>query len=146
MSVTNIRKIVVVVDETHVEMGRAIVPATRRAVAIAVIKNPFAGSFHEDLEALMQSGEELGGTLVARAVAALGIEPSVAQSFGKAAIVGENGELEHAAAILHDADIAPVRAFHLEACSLGTTTSRSLFGTACWGAARPTSPTIPQPT
>ena len=104
-----IRKIVVVVEETLSEMGRPVAPATRRAAAIAVIENPFAGRYVEDLSELIAIGEELGGLLTEKAVAALGIEGSKAESYGKAALVGENGELEHAAALLHPKMGAPVR-------------------------------------
>lgn len=106
---SDIRKIVVTVEETHRESGRGINPATRKAAAIAVIANPFAGKYVEDLAPLMEIGEELGGLLTRRAVAALGIEGGKAESYGKAAIVGENGELEHAAAILHPKMGKPVR-------------------------------------
>jgi len=105
-----IRKLGVWVEETHREMGREIAPPTRKAVAVAVIENPFAGRYVEDLSDLMEIGAELGGLLGQRAVAALGIAPSEAQSYGKAAMVGENGELEHAAAILHPKLGAPLRA------------------------------------
>jgi hypothetical protein len=105
-----IRKLATIVDETHVEMGRAVSPPTRRAAAIAVIANPCAGRFESDLEALMAIGEELGDLLGRRAVAALGITPAEAESYGKAAIVGEAGELEHAAAILHPRLGKPLRA------------------------------------
>ncbi|RYF72709.1 MAG: amino acid synthesis family protein [Comamonadaceae bacterium] len=105
-----IRKLVVQVDETRREMGRAIDPPTRRAVAIAVIENPYAGRYSENLDELIAIGEELGALLGTRAVQALGIEPGRAQSYGKAAIVGEGGELEHAAAILHPKLGAPLRA------------------------------------
>ncbi len=104
-----IRKIVVIVEETLTEMGRPVSPATRRAAAIAVIENPFAGRYVEDLSELIAIGEELGGLLTEKAVAALGIEGSKAESYGKAALVGENGELEHAAALLHPKMGAPVR-------------------------------------
>jgi len=104
-----IRKLIVQVDETRIEMGQAINPPTRRALAMAVIANPFAGRFEENLDELIAIGEELGGLLGGRCVAALGIEPSQAQSYGKAAIVGEAGELEHAAAILHPKLGAPLR-------------------------------------
>ena len=105
-----IRKIVVWVEETRRECGRDIVPATRKAVAAAVIANPFAGRYVEDLEPLMEIGAELGGLLGERCVAALGINPGDAESYGKAAMVGENGELEHAAAILHPRLGGPLRA------------------------------------
>lgn len=104
-----IRKIVTVVEETLVEGGRDVSPPTRRAAAIAVIENPFAGKFVDNLDPLIAIGEELGELLATKAVAALGIEGSKAQSYGKAAAVGENGELEHAAAILHPKMGAPVR-------------------------------------
>jgi len=96
-----IRKLIVQVDETRLEMGQAVEPATRRAVAMAVIHNPYAGRYSQSLDELTAIGEELGALLGAKCVAALGIEPDQAQSYGKAAIVGESGELEHAAAILH---------------------------------------------
>ena len=69
-----IRKIVTVVEETHLEMGKAVAPPTRRAAAIAVIENPFAGRYVEDLSPLIAIGEELGELLSKRAVAALGID------------------------------------------------------------------------
>ena len=104
-----IRKLVVQVDEIHREMGRDIQPPTRRALAMAVITNPYAGAFAENLDALIAIGEELGGLLGDKCVAALGIAPDQAQSYGKGAIVGEAGELEHAAAILHPKLGAPLR-------------------------------------
>ena len=104
-----IRKLVVQVDETRIEMGQTIDPPTRRAVAIAVIENPYAGRFEPKLDALIEAGEELGALLGKKCVEALGIEPGEAQSYGKAAIVGEAGELEHAAAILHPKLGAPLR-------------------------------------
>lgn len=106
----DIRKIAVWVEETHKEAGRAISPATRKAVAVAVIANPFAGGYTEDLTPLMDIGAELGTLLGKRCVEALGITPDKAESYGKAAMVGENGELEHAAAILHPKLGAPLRA------------------------------------
>ncbi len=104
-----IRRLVVQVDETRMEMGRAIEPPTRRAVAMAVIANPYAGRYEESLDQLIDIGEELGGLLGERCVRALGIAPGQAQGYGKAAIVGEAGELEHAAAILHPKLGAPLR-------------------------------------
>jgi hypothetical protein len=106
----DIRKIVVVMDEIHREMGREIAPPTRRAAALAVIANPFAGRYVEDLSELIDIGAEMGELLGRRAVAALGIRPAQAQSYGKAAMVGEDGELEHAAALLHPKLGAPLRA------------------------------------
>ena len=105
-----IRKIAVFVEETHSEMGQTVSPPTRKAAAVAVIKNPFAGIYVEDLSLLMDIGAELGGLMGAKCVEALGILPSQAESYGKAAMVGENGELEHAAAILHQSMGKPLRA------------------------------------
>ena len=76
---------------------------------MAVIKNPYAGRYCESLDELIDIGEQLGGLLGERCVQALGITPSQAESYGKAAIVGEAGELEHAAAILHPKLGAPLR-------------------------------------
>lgn len=104
-----LRKLVVQVEETRVEMGRAVEPPTRRAVAIAVMENPYAGRYEQNLDALIAAGEELGGLLGQKCVEALGIRPGDAQSYGKAAIVGEAGELEHAAAVLHPKLGAPLR-------------------------------------
>ncbi|CAN7163730.1 amino acid synthesis family protein [Variovorax paradoxus] len=127
----NIRKLVVQVDETRKEMGRDISPPTRRAVAIAVIENPYAGRFSENLDELIAIGEELGALLGQKAVKALGIEPGQAQSYGKAAIVGENGELEHAAAILHPKLGAPLRvAVEKGAALVPSAKKRGTLGTA----------------
>ncbi|MCF8171224.1 MAG: amino acid synthesis family protein [Candidatus Methylopumilus sp.] len=104
-----IRRIVVQIDEVWVENGQPVSPPVRRALAMAVIENPFAGRYVEDLDALMTVGQELGALLGQRCVQALGIKPGEAQSYGKAAIVGEAGELEHAAAILHPKLGAPLR-------------------------------------
>lgn len=96
-----IRKIVKIIEETRTEAGRLVSPPARRAAAVAVIKNPFAGRFSENLDELVATGEKLGGLLAKAAVEALGIAPNEAESYGKGAIVGFGGELEHAAAILH---------------------------------------------
>jgi hypothetical protein len=104
-----IRKLVVQVDETRIEMGKTIDPPTRRALAMAVIANPYAGRYVDKLDELIAIGEELGAVLGEKCVQALGIAPGQAQSYGKAAIVGEAGELEHAAAILHPKLGVPLR-------------------------------------
>jgi hypothetical protein len=104
-----IRKLIVSVEETRREMGREVSPPTRRALAIAVITNPYAGRYSESLDELIAIGDELGGLLGERCVQALGIAPEAAESYGKAAVVGEAGELEHAAAILHPKLGAPLR-------------------------------------
>ena len=131
MTAARIRKLIVQVDETRLEMGRPITPPTRRALAIAVIENPFAGRYEENLDALIAIGEELGGLLGDKCVAALGIAPGEAQSYGKAAIVGEAGELEHAAAILHPKLGAPLRkAVEKGAALVPSSKKRGGLGTA----------------
>lgn len=98
------------VEETRYEAGRAVEPPVRRAWSAAVILNPHAGRYADDLSDLIALGEELGGVLAARCVALLGVPAPSVHSFGKAAVVGEDGELEHAAALLHPKMGAPVRA------------------------------------
>jgi Amino acid synthesis len=101
-----IRKLLTVVEEIYEDGGRKAAKPITKVAAVAVIENPFAGRYVEDLEELVKTGEELGDLLGRRAVAALG---SPVHSYGKAAIVGEHGEYEHAAAILHPTLGAPFR-------------------------------------
>jgi Amino acid synthesis len=103
------RKLATFVEEIWEEMGQTIDPPTRRAAAVAVIENPCAGKYVEDLSELIAMGEELGELLAQSAIAALGIPGPSAESYGKAAAVGENGEIEHAAAVLHPKLGTPVR-------------------------------------
>jgi len=102
-----IRKMLTVVEEIYEDGGRKAARPIKKVAAVAVIENPFAGRFVEDLQELVKTGEELGDLLGRRAVAALG---APVHSYGKAAIVGEHGEYEHAAAILHPTLGAPFRA------------------------------------
>jgi hypothetical protein len=96
-----IRKFATFVEETLIEGGREVSPSTRKAAAVAVIKNPFAKKYQENLDALVAVGEELGAILGKRAVEALGQPIEKVESYGKAAIIGMDGELEHGGAILH---------------------------------------------
>lgn len=96
-----IRKVVTIVEETLREMDREVTPPTRKAAAIAVLENPFSGRYVEDLSELMDIGAELGDSLGKKCLEALNIGPEKAESYAKACIVGTDGELEHAAAILH---------------------------------------------
>ena len=104
-----VRKIVVEVEETLADVGGAVAPPTRKVVAAAVVHNPLAGGFTADLAELEALGAEVAELLAERAVAALGAGAQVT-AYGKGAIVGLDGELEHAAAILHPRFGAPVRA------------------------------------
>jgi hypothetical protein len=126
-----IRKIIVQVDEIRLEMDRAVSPPARKALAMAVIDNPYAGRYSEDLDELIAIGEELGALLGEKCVQALGIAPGQAHSYGKAAIVGEAGELEHAAAILHPKLGAPLRkAVEKGAALVPSSKKRGGMGTA----------------
>lgn len=128
---TKIRKLLVQVDEIRIEMGQPVNPPTRRAVAMAVIENPYAGRYEQNLDALITIGEELGALLGEKCVQALGITPGQAQSYGKAAIVGEAGELEHAAAILHPKLGTPLRmAVEKGAALVPSSKKRGGMGTA----------------
>ena len=104
-----VRKYLTIVEETAMAGGKKVDPPTRKAAGIAVIKNPFAGKYVENLEELVEVGVALGGKLTKMAVEALRIAPQKAESYGKAAIVGVDGELEHAAAILHPKLGTPMR-------------------------------------
>src|SRR5262245_24616282 len=83
----------------------AVRPVTRVA-ACAVIRNPLAGKPQDDVSVLVPFGEELGASLVRECVNAL---PGPVVSYAKAAIVGSDGDIEHAAAILHPRMGRPMR-------------------------------------
>ena len=105
MAIT-IRKWATFVDEIHVEGGRALERPLRRVAVAVVISNPYAGRYSEDLSELIDLGEVLGDELMRRCQEALGTE---VRAYGKGGIVGENGELEHIAAVLHPKFGAPTR-------------------------------------
>ncbi|MFQ6330057.1 amino acid synthesis family protein [Nocardia sp. CWNU-33] len=96
----NIRKIVTIVEEVLLEGGRAVDPAARVAVVATVIENPWAGQgFVENLgPGIDATASDIGKLLAARVVAALGATP---EAYGKAAIVGLNGEIEHGSGLIH---------------------------------------------
>ena len=106
---TEIRKIVTLVEETRIEIGEVVDPPSRQCAAVAVIKNPYAGRFSHDLPELEAAGAELGDLLGRCAMNALGISAAEVHSFGKAAIIGENGEKEHGAACMHPTMGKPLR-------------------------------------
>lgn len=104
-----IRKMYTIVEETHADGTKKLEKPTRKAAAVVVFKNPFVDKYEEDLSMLYDWSEELGEVLTKKAVTALGIKPEEVESYGKAAIVGERGELEHCAAILHPKLGKPLR-------------------------------------
>lgn len=102
-----IRKIVVNVEEVYFEGFKELEVPIRKCSVAAVIKNPFAGTYEENLEELSEIGEYLGKILTEKAVKELG--DSAIHNYGKGAIIGLNGELEHGAAILHPKLGKPMR-------------------------------------
>lgn len=102
-----IRKWVALVEEVMVEGGYALERPHRRAAVAAIFTNPYAGQHFEDLSELIELGEFLGEELTRRCQEALGTE---VEAYGKAGVVGERGEVEHVAAVLHPKFGAPVRA------------------------------------
>lgn len=106
----DIRKLITVAEQIRAEGGRPLEKPVTRVAAIAVITNPFAGQFVEDLSELMDIGEQLGALLGEQAAAGLPGGAATAEGYGKGAIVGMDGELEHAAAILHPKLGKPFRA------------------------------------
>jgi hypothetical protein len=96
----NVRKVVTIVEEVRQEGGREVSPAARVAVVAAVIENPWAGQgFVEDLSAgIDATASDLGKLLAPLVLEALG---RPAEAYGKAAIVGIDGEIEHGSALIH---------------------------------------------
>jgi len=104
-----IRKLYTIVEETWAEGQKKLDRPARKAAAVVVFKNPYAGKYQEDLSLLYEWSEELGEMLTKRAVAELGIDPAEVHSYGKASIAGEQGELEHCAALMHPKLGKPLR-------------------------------------
>src|SRR6056300_1182992 len=91
-----IRKIIILKEEIFHENGPIQDKPRLRAAAIGIVSNPYAGKFHIDLQSGMENLKELGLTLTDRLINTLGGISGI-DGYGKAAIVGENGELEHTA-------------------------------------------------
>ncbi len=109
MPSVDVRMRVLVVEDIFHEGGPVATKPYRRDGILAVAKNPFAGRYIEDIVGFSDDLKPLGLDMAKALFAALGIEGDKAESYGKAAAVGENGELEHAAAILHPKLGQPVR-------------------------------------
>jgi hypothetical protein len=98
--VPEVRKLVTVVEEIAVEGGRAVEPPVRIAAAGAVVANTLAGGYAEDVQPLVEAYcEHLGRLLAERGLEALG---GTAEAYGKGALVGLEGEVEHGSAIIHN--------------------------------------------
>lgn len=92
-----IRKIAVLTEEIFHEGGPRLREPRRRSAAMAVVANPFAGRYVEDLQSTMEDLKPLGLMLADRLITTLGGDIELIDGYGKAAIVGTAGELEHGA-------------------------------------------------
>jgi hypothetical protein len=101
MSLVKIRKFKLDIEEVHHEGGPVVAEPLLIAVAVAVVENPYAGRYEENLLPFMEQLRALGSELSQRLISALGGADRV-QAYGKGAIVGEDGELEHGA-VWHEA-------------------------------------------
>lgn len=101
-----LRRLVVIKDTVHAEGGLPAVEPVARVAACAVIFNPLAGQASDALEPLVAWGAELGDRLVKECRALL---PHTPVAYGKGAIVGSDGDLEHAAALIHPRMGKPMR-------------------------------------
>ncbi len=106
----DIRKVVSVVETTRTEMGTPVSGLRRKVATGIVFTNPCAGTYVKDLGELVDLGAVLGQALIDEAVTVLGCPIDDVSGYGKAAVVGTNGELEHAAALIHPTFGAPIRA------------------------------------
>ena len=97
MPTVEIRKFVTVVEEILHEGGPPPAVPRRRAAVAAVVENPFAGRYVQEIAGLMDDLKPLGIEMARRLVDALGGDPKAIDGYGKGAIVGEAGELEHGA-------------------------------------------------
>ena len=102
----DIRRLLVIRDTVYFEGGLAALRPVTRVAACAVIRNPLAGVVRDDVSDLVPFGEPLGDRLVREALAVL---PNSAVCYGKAAIVGLDGDIEHAAAVIHPRMGKPMR-------------------------------------
>lgn len=103
----DIRKTILIKETIETDSFGEACEAITRVVAAAVIKNPFAGRFVEDLSPLFDIGGQLGERLTGEAVGLLARPPV---SYGKAAIIGVAGDLEHGGALIHPKLGKPMRA------------------------------------
>ena len=92
-----IRKMLTVVEEIRHEGGKPADKPLLRGAVLAVIENPYAGSYHDDIQPFMKDLEPLGLEMAKRLIASLGGDAALIQGYGKGAIVGQGGELEHGA-------------------------------------------------
>lgn len=92
-----IRKFLTIIEEIYHEGGKPVAKPLKRGAIVAVIENPFAGSYHEEITGFMKDLEPLGLDMANRLVAALGGDAAIVEGYGKGIIIGQAGELEHGA-------------------------------------------------
>lgn len=97
MHEVRVRKFETIVEEIFHEGGPVASTPLRRAAVLAVIHNPFAGGYVEDIQPFMDDLRPLGLEMSKWLVAALGGDAKIVEGYGKGAIVGSAGELEHGA-------------------------------------------------
>lgn len=100
MTIDGLRKVVAVVEDVTSEGGKVVDPPTRMVAVGAVVENPFAGRYVEDLQPLIDRYcEPIGELLIERALSLL---DAPAEGVGKGALVGTDGDVEHGSAIIHN--------------------------------------------
>lgn len=92
-----VRKFLVSVEEVHHEGGPVAGTPQKKGAVLAVIENPYAGRYHDNIQPFMDDLKPLGLQMAQKLLAALGGDPKSIEGYGKGSIVGESGELEHAA-------------------------------------------------
>jgi len=97
MPEVKIRKVLVSVEETFHEGGPVASEPLLKASCLAVIENPYAGRFESDIQGFMDDLKPLGIEMAEKLIEALGGDAGKVQGYGKGAIVGEAGEIEHGA-------------------------------------------------
>ncbi len=102
-----IRRLLCLTDHKTVEAGRLHDRPLRRVAAIAIVANPYAGRYVEDLSEAIAASVAVGEVLAQLAVEAMG--PHQVESYGKGGVVGLGGELEHANAMLTTVFATPLR-------------------------------------
>jgi hypothetical protein len=102
-----IRRVATIIEDHFYEAGRRAEKPLRKVATVMVLKNPYAGQYVEDLSALIEASIGLGKKMGAQAVAGLG--GAAVEAYGKAGIVGLNGETEHANALLTTVFANPIR-------------------------------------
>jgi Amino acid synthesis len=93
-----IKRTLAFIDDVAIEAGQTVSPPLRKVAVVAVIDNPFAGKFENDLSPLTKASEQIGRQMSEMAMALL--RPHKPESYGKAAVIGINGEQEHGVAML----------------------------------------------